>query len=148
MVLARFADYVRRSGGEIATSGGAIVDETGMPSWPLADAGAWEGDAGELRFSGAVRYFAHFGALDVPVVDPVLRVADGRGELAIPHPSAPGALLPLARFAWRPLRGLGRGRAWVGDEVTLVEDAVHLFGGSYPSGMPLDSLIVVIDISQ
>lgn len=144
MVLARFADYVRTSGGEIAASGGAIVDETGMPSWPLADAGNWEGDAGELRFSGSVRYVAHFGALDVPVADPLLRVADGFGELAIPHPSAPGAMLPFARFAWRPLPGSGQGRAWLGDQVTLLEEAVHLFGGSYPSGMPLDPLIVVL----
>ena len=34
--------------------------------------------------------------------------------------------------------------AWIGREVTLASDAVPLFGGSYPAGMPLDPLIVVL----
>jgi len=148
MVLARFADYVRGSGGEIAASGGAIVDETGMPSWPLAEAGGFDGTAGELRFAGSVRYLAHFGALDVAVAEPVLRIDGATGAVWIPAPGTPGALLRLATLGWRELPAPARGRAWIGDEVTLSGDAAHLFGGSYPVGMPLDPLVVVLDVSQ
>jgi hypothetical protein len=147
-LLARFADYVRGSGGEIAASGGAIVDETGMPSWPLVDAEGDGGDVGVLRFAGTVRYFAHFGALDVPVADPVLRIGGGRADLLISHPTTPDSLLPLAALAWRELPAPAQARAWLGDEVKLRDEAVHLFGGSYPAGMLLDPLVVLLDISQ
>lgn len=147
-MLGRFADYVRGSGGVISASDGAIVDETGMPSWPLASADEFADGAGVLRFAGTVRYSAHFGALDLPLADPVIRLDGDRGRLHIPVPGAADAQVLLAEFAWAEAPATGAVRGWVGREVSLSAEAVPLFGGSYPAGMPLDPLIVILDVSQ
>lgn len=140
-VLGRFTDYVRGSGGTITASGGALVDETGMPSWPLTDATGFGGGTGVLRFAGTVRFAAHFGALDLPLADPVLAVTGARGDLRL---TTHGDSLVLAEFAWAEVPGRDGVRLWVGSEVTLAAAAVPLFGGSYPAAMPLDPLIVAL----
>jgi hypothetical protein len=147
-ILARFSEYVRGSGGLITASDGAVVDETGMLSWPLVDRSGFEGGAGLLRFGGTVRFVAHFGALDVPITDPEVRVDGDRGEVRIPTPGTPQAMMPLAGFTWQRA-DVGEGtEAWLGLDVALADPAAPLFGGSYPGGMPLDPLIVALNVSQ
>ncbi len=143
-VLARFADYVRDSGGLITASDGAVIYGKGMPSWPLLDRSGFANGEGTLRFGGSVRFLAHFGALDVPVAAPELHVADGRGVLRVAAAGIPESRIALAEFAWvdaAPATGVP---AWVGREVTLASEAVPLFGGNYAAGMAMDPLIVVL----
>lgn len=142
-VLGRFADYVRGSGGTIAASGGAIVDETGMPSWPLV---AREGDPGGqiiLRFAGSVLYAAHFGALSLDLADPELE-ADGSGGVLRFAAGPQGAVTDVARFSWRAVPAAGDATVLVAEAVELDAAATVLFGGAYPAGMPLDPFIFVL----
>lgn len=142
-LLGRFADYVRGSGGSIVAGDGAIVESSGMASWPLADASGFDGEAGILRFAGVVRFTAHFGALDLALRDPVLEVADGRAGLAVL--GGDGVPQPFASSGWRAVGSIPGRRAWVGEGVTLDARATVHFGGVYAPGTPLDPLVVVLE---
>ena len=143
-VLGRFTAYVRGAGGQIVASGGAIVDDGGMASWPLLDASAFAEGSGVLRFGGGVRFLAHFGALDLPLQDPVIEIDGDAGVLGIPEPSNPAARVVLARFAWRGVPAQPGVRAWVGEQVELDAGATHLFSGAYGPGTAFDPLVVVL----
>ena len=141
-VLGRFVDYVRSSGGSIVATGGAIVDATGMPSWPLEDGRLDARGAGRLRFGGEVRFSAHFGALDVAVTDPELEVGGSSAVLRIRTARAAAADLVLARSTWREVGGPEGVRVFVGEDVLLAPEAVPLFGGVYPERLALDPFVV------
>lgn len=144
-VLGRFVEYVHSSGGAIEADGGAIVDSSGMPSWPLLDAADFDEGAGVLRFAGTVRFTAHFGALDIPLGAPTITTDGATGELAIAAAGPGHPAVVLARFGWRAVPAADGWRAWVGADVRLAGEAAHLFGGVYPPGTPLDPLVVVLD---
>lgn len=143
-VLGRFVDYVRTSGGSVAASDGAIVDATGMPSWPLADGRLDARGAGRLRFGGEVRFSAHFGALDVAVTEPDVESDGGSAVLRIRTAGADAADLVLARSSWRELGAPEGMRVFVGESVELAAEAVPLFGGVYPERFALDPFVVAL----
>ena len=143
-VLGRFVDYVHSSGGSITASGGAVVDATGMPSWPLAHERLDAHGSGLLRFAGEVRFSAHFGALDVAVADPEVEAADGSAVLRIRSARAESADLVLARSRWRELAAPEGFRVFVGEDVELAPEAVPLFGGVYPERLALDPFVVAV----
>lgn len=138
-VAGRFVDYVLASEGCLTASGGAEVDEAGMPSWPLLEDALDR--AGRVRFAGEVRFSAHFGALDVALTEPELEVDGGVAALRVRTAYGDPE---LARSAWRELTPSGGFRVFLGDGVELAAEAVPLFGGVYPAGMPLDPFVVAV----
>ncbi len=68
--------------GSVTGSNGATVDKAGRMSFELSG-GTLAGGSGTLRFRGTVVASTRFHLYEVALVDPILRVRDGRGVLSM-----------------------------------------------------------------
>ncbi|WP_291053003.1 HtaA domain-containing protein [Herbiconiux sp.] len=132
-----FARYTAASpGGGIDLGHGASV----VPGWDLVFAPATarfdaaSGD-GEIGFAGSVRYTGHFGALEVTVRDPLLRLTAGTGVLEIGEPDA---RLILATVSCAYSVGDDGASVWESLTCTLTASGIAFLGGVYEQGTPLD----------
>lgn len=142
-VRASFVNYIASGDGIIHAEGGVETDGHSLFRFPLVDVSD-DGGLWRLRFAGTLRFFAHFGALDVGFDAPRVELGDAgrmivgvRGsdvEIARVQPAAP--VLVEDRLIWPPLR------------TTLTPEGAAVFGDAYAPGEELDALRVVATSSR
>jgi hypothetical protein len=136
-----FVDYVLRApDGTIECRDGAFLSASGEYCFPAVENSVLPiaGVGGELRFVGAVNFFAHGGMLDVPIVGPWVVVDPKGAELTIIDPieneqriTFVTLSVPAAESAY----ALPRAPARV--EAAVAAYSSFLMGGVYPVGTEL-----------
>lgn len=144
-----FVQYVLRgAGGAYSVTDGADDDGAGTFYFPFASATRDE-SSWELRFGGDVRFSGHHGALFVPFIEPVIRLSETGGTLAIRRAAPEGAPADTERIVIADLEGatpqrLGGALAWPAVTAQLTPAGVSLLGDAYPVGTLLDPLRMLI----
>lgn len=142
-VKASFRSYVEMGGGEITPADETRREADG--SFVFAPAGdatlsldAEDRPAGEARFAGAVKFFAHGGMLNITIMDPALEIAGGKAVLTVVdtyHLPDRSRRLEIANL---DLAGAVR----EGDELViptlLTIPGMQLLGDAYMPNTPLD----------
>ncbi|MGL3150335.1 HtaA domain-containing protein [Microbacterium sp. A82] len=144
-----FVKYVLRgAGGAYSVTDGADDDGAGTFFFPFASAS--RGDGGwVLSFGGDVRFSGHHGALFVPFTEPVIRLGETGGTLAIRRTVPEGSPADTERIVIAELTGevpqrLGDALAWPAVTAQLTPAGVSLLGDAYPVGTLMDPLRMLI----
>lgn len=142
-----FRNYVAGpGGGEITVADGAVRNEDGTFTWPVAG-GSYDADGavGEVRATGTVRFTAHGGALEVVIRDPRVELGTGGALLRADVQSRELGGGTPKEYPNVDLAVLEAGVTNTGDGVamdavgaTLTENGAPAFGGFYPPGAALD----------
>ncbi|KAB1646864.1 HtaA domain-containing protein [Pseudoclavibacter endophyticus] len=140
VVKASFAAYVRSSEGRIEVSGGAREDD-GEYVFPRGVDGVQvdgELPRGIAKFTGAVRFIAHGGMLDVTIASPEL-VFQGDVQTLV---AANGAGEPIVLATLDVGGPLERDDVleWIGVTPTLTSAGSAAFNNVYPAQSDLDPL--------
>jgi hypothetical protein len=134
-------------------SGGATVTSRGRFLFPLASSEDYDvsTNRGVLKFTGDLRFSAHFGMLFVAFIDPWVSIDDNGAQLSVADPdSYPDATvrLPMVDLAAPQSHDHGPLRTWQGTNTTLRAEAVAFFNEVYAVGEefdPLDMRIALAD---
>lgn len=138
-----FLDYVASTrDGQCIVGGGASPDPLGV--FHFAPAPLAASASHEQKYTGEVRFEAHYGILSVRVADPWIIIKNGQGSLSVLDPSSARGKtrLKLVTFAV-DTEMIGRGLPWTATDVRLAAAGVPVFNDVYPELEPFAPLLVV-----
>jgi hypothetical protein len=128
-----FRDYVAAMpDGRHTVEAPATQDAVGF-MWPAVPR-----PGGPLRFTGAVTFHGHRGALHVEFRDLRLELGGQRGVLTLSDPDWPGRRMALATFLTKSTGP----HEWAGTDVRLTADGSDLFFQVYDENERLDDFAV------
>lgn len=139
-VKASFVAYVRGSSGRIETSCGAreedgeFVFDRGVDGLQIDDGTP----RGVAKFSGAVRFTAHGGLLDLRIADPRIEFGPHLASLAVT--GTDGGALELATLDVGGALERDGVLEWIGVLPMLTPDGAAAFNGVYPAYSELDAM--------
>lgn len=144
-----FRNYVR---GPIAHGSWTLDGVTGEFRWETVTAADYADGAGQVAYSGGVRFTGHDGQLDLTISQPQVRFASGSAELLLDVRSKSletGEFVELDDVVFATL---GTAAPTVTDNVvtytalpaTLTEEGAAGFAGFYEAGTELDPVTVTI----
>jgi hypothetical protein len=144
-----FRNYVK---GPIANGSWTLDGVTGEFRWQTVTAAEYADGAGQVAFSGGVRFTGHSGQLDLTISQPQVRFASGSAELLLDVRSKSldtGEFVELDDVVFATL---GTAAPTVADGVvtytalpaTLTEEGAAGFSGFYEAGTELDPVTVAI----
>ena len=108
--------------------------------FPLSSTDAWdaETETGSLAYGGEVNFFAHGGALNITLTNPVIEVLnDNEALLKVEYEGALKTIATVDLSAAQRTANDDGSVTWTGATVIATEGTTDIFGSNYPAGTDL-----------